>query len=623
MGNANDMLWEAVRNNNIDNAKIAIRKGAYVDYIQDKLLDATPLCIAVSNGNVELVKLLVDNGADINIRSSFDGHTPLYWLPKKNPKEIIDLLIEEGADVDVKDYLGGKTPLFYALFHSIFSDKDYKKIAQALIDNGADINAEDINGNTILHACAGDKDSMDSIDFLLKNGANVNSKNYSGETPLHGALCSGGKEIARMLLDSGADIKIKNNEGLTPLDYLKYADNSTRKYIENIIYPNKEQELKKKKEEQIRKQREKEALKKGQEEIKRKEQEKLRFEEQDRLEKEQQEKQKRQEELRLYKRDFLDKISHGFALISQSNLSEALKLIRSLRAPEDEGEKIELLKLQSRIYNSQGLIEEEKQILQSLTSLISLDDESAEYYYSIATLYEETNELDKAASVYKQFIDLFMLDYKDINTRYKALKQKLSSPEFVQAKPTPPTKPITIIMDAFEEKTESFKERIDRLSSQGLYFSDTVYISKTTPIKIDTSIQISIQDIYEGILRTIKSREQNFNVSLSVQQVTNKYSDLEKQRQWIIIRSLKDIKRLGLGIDIVEALGKLTIDIYALVIPEEEKETEVSRYNNSIYQDIKMVQNSDSIVTTFIDAITDILNLSLKSIIEEREVKRF
>ena len=93
----------------------------------------TPLHYAINFDNYENVKLLLDNGADVNAKDN-EGKTPLYWAVEMGKYEIVKLLLEHGADVDIKDN-DGHTPLHFAI-------DNYKcEIANFLLDYVADVNA--------------------------------------------------------------------------------------------------------------------------------------------------------------------------------------------------------------------------------------------------------------------------------------------------------------------------------------------------------------------------------------------------------------------------------------------------------------------------------------------------
>lgn len=73
--------------------------------------DATPLCVAISKGDVATVKKFIEYGMDVNERKG--GMTPLMYAARYSQAEIAKILIEKGADVKAKDDNG-----FTALKHA-------------------------------------------------------------------------------------------------------------------------------------------------------------------------------------------------------------------------------------------------------------------------------------------------------------------------------------------------------------------------------------------------------------------------------------------------------------------------------------------------------------------------
>lgn len=62
-----------------------------------------PLHYASQIGNKEIVKLLIDYGANINAQTDF-AQTPLHWAAKWNRADIVDLLLKAGLDINIKDF---------------------------------------------------------------------------------------------------------------------------------------------------------------------------------------------------------------------------------------------------------------------------------------------------------------------------------------------------------------------------------------------------------------------------------------------------------------------------------------------------------------------------------------
>ncbi len=87
------LLWSG-QEGYIDIAKILIKRGADIN-IKDKFGRST-LILASSEGYDELVKFLIDSGADVNLKD-VEGWTALMWALKENNVEIVNLLNKAGA----------------------------------------------------------------------------------------------------------------------------------------------------------------------------------------------------------------------------------------------------------------------------------------------------------------------------------------------------------------------------------------------------------------------------------------------------------------------------------------------------------------------------------------------
>ena len=72
--------------------------------IGNSIFDATPLCTTIANGDFETVKKFVEYGANVN--ESSNGVSPLMLAARYNQVEIIKFLLEKGADANAKDERG-------------------------------------------------------------------------------------------------------------------------------------------------------------------------------------------------------------------------------------------------------------------------------------------------------------------------------------------------------------------------------------------------------------------------------------------------------------------------------------------------------------------------------------
>ena len=143
---------------------------------------------AAKNGNIELVKGALDNGANVNAKDA-DGWTALHQSALYGPKEVVELLITKGADINAKER-DGWAPLDQAAY----------------------------NGH------------IEIAELLISKGADVNTKNNRHMTPLHHAAVKGHKEFVKLLIFKGADVNAKVSlgakQGLTALDAANETNHS-------------------------------------------------------------------------------------------------------------------------------------------------------------------------------------------------------------------------------------------------------------------------------------------------------------------------------------------------------------------------------------------------------------
>jgi ankyrin repeat protein len=136
-----DQLCTAIRNNNLQNVTDLIAAGADVNANTGSGEAWTPLVNAAYVGNVDIVRLLIDKGADVN--GVCGDYSPLFRAACDNKLDVAKLLVEKGANVNFKNSKG-ETPLFTA------SSYGFAGVVQFLISSGADVNIAANNGSTAL-----------------------------------------------------------------------------------------------------------------------------------------------------------------------------------------------------------------------------------------------------------------------------------------------------------------------------------------------------------------------------------------------------------------------------------------------------------------------------------------
>jgi ankyrin repeat protein len=191
-----------------------------IDLIKDKYGWPALLC-AVKRGNGDIVKMLLEKGANANTMSSTNV-SPLILASSDGSVGIVKLLISHGANIETKDS-GGNTALMKAAANG------HADVVQFLLQQGANVRAKNSGGETPLMLAY---DSVKTVNALIRAGANINEVNSFGRTALMYAAYSGHKYKAQVLINSGADVAIRSRENLTALSLAESLDNGV---VANII----------------------------------------------------------------------------------------------------------------------------------------------------------------------------------------------------------------------------------------------------------------------------------------------------------------------------------------------------------------------------------------------------
>lgn len=259
-----------INTNSYEQAKILIDEGkASVDCTYDSNEKATEyeetllmhFC-RLSNEddeNIEKIKFLIENGADVNHRVYHeDGHyesddfhgfnygcgcgrTALMYAVNGGHVETVKLLIENGADVNVRD-CSDMNLLMYLYYNNLANtppptDEEIIAIAELLIENGVDVNATDKYGQTALKYAVKYK-NYEAISFLIENGADVNAIDESGQTVFDYAMKEeyDNYRLINLLFSNGAltsgQLEKQKAENAETEDYTEFSDGSFGEYEE-------------------------------------------------------------------------------------------------------------------------------------------------------------------------------------------------------------------------------------------------------------------------------------------------------------------------------------------------------------------------------------------------------
>lgn len=173
----------------------------------------TPLHIAASKGQIQVVRFLLTNQANINLRAD-QGYTALHFAAEYGHKTMVELLLDNGMDVNIKTSGVGsneRTALQLA------ASKGFSSVVETLLARGASVTELDDNGKSALNFAINNEDAG-LVRLLLTQLAKVDGiTKLPGKDLLHAAANSGNAKLIELLLAYGPEIDARDVDGRTPL----------------------------------------------------------------------------------------------------------------------------------------------------------------------------------------------------------------------------------------------------------------------------------------------------------------------------------------------------------------------------------------------------------------------
>ncbi|PRP85237.1 hypothetical protein PROFUN_07007 [Planoprotostelium fungivorum] len=173
----------------------------------------TPLMIAAQNGHKNIIQLLLNNGADLDLVDE-EGSTVLHYSATGNVHTYRTVREKMNNTKEKNDQ--GDLPV-----HSAAAAGACDVLRDILEHRTHLLDVRNYRGYTLMHHAA-EGGSSEAVRFLLERGMSPGVRSHDGETPLHICSANGSIDCARVLIESGADVLEKDRGGWPPLFYASF-----------------------------------------------------------------------------------------------------------------------------------------------------------------------------------------------------------------------------------------------------------------------------------------------------------------------------------------------------------------------------------------------------------------
>ncbi|MDR1480431.1 MAG: ankyrin repeat domain-containing protein [Planctomycetaceae bacterium] len=202
------------KNLSLDEVKKLVELGADVKAVNNASgVGTTALHLFTGFGNIEVVRYLVEKGANVNAQN-IAGNMPIHFAAEKSDFGMVTFLMSKGADVNAMNKTSKSALLLLIENNKI----DKNAIKDFLTKNEINI-ADAYKGvDSPFHAVKGRSINTAQLDFLLELGVSLNLRNKNGFTPLHVSVTLPNyREYFDYLIDKNVDVNLAADNGKTAL----------------------------------------------------------------------------------------------------------------------------------------------------------------------------------------------------------------------------------------------------------------------------------------------------------------------------------------------------------------------------------------------------------------------
>jgi ankyrin repeat protein len=160
----------------------------------------TPFMIAARFGHFDVMKLLMQHGADINAVYRDTRQTSFHRAIVGCNSKSVNALLQLGVNTQTQDNMG-TTPLMECI------SLGWTSLLDELLEKTTDVNVRDHRGNTALHFAASHRE-VKMLKSLVNKGADLNAMNYFGLTPLMRSAMFNKALATEILIHAGAELDL-------------------------------------------------------------------------------------------------------------------------------------------------------------------------------------------------------------------------------------------------------------------------------------------------------------------------------------------------------------------------------------------------------------------------------